>query len=57
MPAVEPDEAGRGDDPHPLQAVLHLLIQDDIFPAPGADRLDQAPPVLSWAASGDGTLG
>ena len=44
VPAVEPDEAGRGDDPHPPQAVLLLLIQDDIFPAPGADRLDQAPP-------------
>jgi hypothetical protein len=42
---VEPDEARRCHDPHPPQAVLLLLEQEDIFPAPWAGGLDQAPPL------------
>ena len=46
VPAVELDEARRRHDPHSPQAVQLLLVQNDMFCAPGADRLDQASPDL-----------
>ena len=39
---MEPDEAGPGQHGHRPQAILVLLVQDDLFGAAGADRLYQA---------------
>jgi hypothetical protein len=39
---MEPDEASPGQQSHRPQAVLVLLVQDDLFGAAGADRLYQA---------------